>query len=168
MADVTRELERLAEDDGATFTKTPTGAWWAKDRDGIVIVRGALSRREAAVLYCEDKGLQAATPQAILERIKYEYRPYDDLPAFEEGFVAYQKKRPLDHNPYETAPARLPGREGETNGQAALRQVNAQAWDRGANAAMLYARALAFLDAPPKDVEKVQPNWLAKLLMGRC
>jgi hypothetical protein len=137
------ELERLAEADGAMFTRSPTGAWYAKDRDGVVIVRGALSKTEAAVLYCEDKDLVDSTPEAILARLRYEYRPYDSMPEFQEGFDAYQKHR-FARDPYDG--------------------VKAQAWDRGANTAMLYARALAHLDAHREDVEKAGPGWLARLL----
>jgi hypothetical protein len=156
MADVNQnELVRLAEADGATFQQTPTGAWWAKDRDGIVIVRGALSKTEAAVLYCEDRDLTAATPEAILARIKHEFRPYDTMTEFDEGFAAYQNAPAFWRDPYD---------EGPDGGG-----VKAQAFDRGANAAMLYARALAHLDAHKEDVEKAGPGWLATLLRtGRC
>jgi hypothetical protein len=68
MSDATRELECLAETDGATFARSPGGAWWAKD------CGGALSRAEAARLYCEDKDLVGSTPEAILEFI-LEKRP---------------------------------------------------------------------------------------------
>jgi hypothetical protein len=151
MSDVS-DLERLAEADGATFLRSATGAWWAKDKDGITIVRGALSRAEAAVQYCEQKDLTAATPEAILAYIRHQYRPYDTLPAFDEGFRAYQSDGPHRLCPYGDA---LP--------------YAGQAWDRGANAAMLYARAMAHLDAHKEDVEKAGPGWLAQLLRtGRC
>jgi hypothetical protein len=149
------ELERLAEADGATFIPSGTGAWSVKDRHGMVIVRGALSRVEAAVLYCEDRVLTAATPEAILATIRHQYRPYDTMLEFDEGFAAYQSAGPRRRDPYDG--------------------VKAQAWDRGANAAMLYARALAHLDAHPTDVDsstsaqKAGPGWLATLLRtGRC
>ncbi len=142
------ELERLAEADGATFTPSGTGSWRVQDRHGVIIASGAMSRAEAAILYCEDKDLVAATPEAILARIRHEYRPYDTMPEFQEGFDAYQRDGAFRRDPHEG--------------------VKAQAWDRGANAAMLYKRALALLDAPPADVEKVQPFWLAQLLTGRC
>jgi hypothetical protein len=149
MSDVSHELERLAEADGATFLRSATGAWWARDKDGITIVRGALSRAEAARLYVEDKGLVASTPEAILAYIFAQYRPYDSMPEFEEGFKAYQLDGPHRRDPYDG--------------------VKAQAWDRGANAAMLYARAMAHLDAHKDDVEKAGPGWLARLLKtGRC
>jgi hypothetical protein len=144
MADTVNELERLAEADGATLTRTATGAWWAKDQDGVVIVRGALSKTEAAVLYCEDKGLTSATPEAILARLRYEYRLYDTMREFQEGFDACQKHR-FARDPYDDG-------------------VKAEAWDRGANCAMLYARALAHLDTHKEDVEKAGPGWLATLL----
>jgi hypothetical protein len=151
MSDATHDYVRLAEDDGAHFCQIrTTGLWGVSDKHGMVIVPyvdGAMSREEAARLYCEEKGLAARTPETILARIVREYRPYDTLPAFGEGFTAHSMRQ--FHNPYPSS-------------------VAAQAWDRGYDAAALYQRALAFLDAPPKDVEKVQPNWLAKLLMGRC
>jgi hypothetical protein len=132
--------------------------WYAKDKDGITIVRGALSRAEAAVQYCEQKDLTAITPEAILARIRYEFRPYDTLPEFQEGFAAYQTDGPHRRNPYD-------GDHGYDGDQG----YKAQAWDRGANAAMLYARALAHLDAHKEDVEKAGPSWLATLLRtGRC
>jgi hypothetical protein len=64
MAD-TSEFERLAEADGAPFIRTATGVWWARDKDGITVVRGAMSKAEAGRLYCEDKGLVASTPEMI-------------------------------------------------------------------------------------------------------
>jgi hypothetical protein len=147
--DTLTELERLAEADGATFLRSAIGAWWAKDKDGITIVRGALSRAEAALQYCEDRDPCASTPEAILARIKFQYRPYDTMPEFDEGFTSYQSDCARRRDPYDG--------------------VKSQAWDRGANAAMLYARALAHLDAHPTDVEKAGPGWLATLLRtGRC
>jgi hypothetical protein len=71
------------------------------------------------------------------------------MPEFQEGFDAYHVAGLHRRDPYEG--------------------VKAQAWDRGANAAMLYARALAHLDAHKGDVEKAGPGWLATLLRtGRC
>jgi hypothetical protein len=137
------EFVRLAEEGGATFQKSHAGAWYVKDRDGMVIVRGALSKAEAAVHYCEDKDLTPSTPEAILARIRHEYRPYDTMPEFEEGFRAYQLDGAHRRDPYDG--------------------VKAQAWDRGANAAMLYARALAHLDAPEKPAP-ASPGWLQRLL----
>jgi hypothetical protein len=100
MADLPNELERIAEADGAVFTRSATGAWWARDKDGITIVRGALSRAEAAVLYCEDRDLCGSTPEAILARIRFEYRPYDTLPAFDEGFASWAARPRQWHNPH--------------------------------------------------------------------
>jgi hypothetical protein len=155
MAETSTELELLAEQDGATFLRSATGAWWAKDKDGITIVRGALSRAEAARLYCEDKHLVASTNGAILEYIKAQYRPYDSMSEFSEGMKAYHLDGAHRRNPYDGGP--------DGGG------VQAQAWDRGANAAMLYARALAHLDAHKEDVEKAGPGWLSRLLRtGRC
>jgi hypothetical protein len=147
MSDHTSELEGLAELDGATFIRSATGAWWARDKDGIIVVRGALSRAEAVVMYCEDRDLCGASPEAILARIRHEFRPYDTMPEFDEGFAEYQKSGPRRRDPYDG--------------------VRAQAWDRGANAAMLYARAMAHLDAHKEDVEKAGPGWLADLIHGR-
>jgi hypothetical protein len=141
--------ETLAEADGATFVRTAAGHWAARDKDGITIVRGAESHAEAARLYCDDRDLSAATPEAILARIVAQYRPYDSMPEFQEGFDAYQARGSLRRDPYDG--------------------VKAQAWDRGADAAMLYARALAHLDAHKEDIEKAGPGWLAQLLKtGRC
>jgi hypothetical protein len=143
------ELEKLVEADGGILIRSATGAWWARDKDGIIVVRGALSRAEAAVLYCEDRDLCGSTPEAILARIRHEYRPYDTMAEFQEGFDAYRQDGPHRLDPYDG--------------------VKAQAWDRGANAAMLYARAMAHLDAHKEDVEKSGPGWLATLLRtGRC
>jgi hypothetical protein len=144
MSDAT-ELERLAEADGATFIRSATGAWFARDKDGITIVRGALSRAEAVVLYCEDRDLCGSTPEAILARIRHQYRPYDSMPEFEEGYLAYTLDGPRRRSPYNDG-------------------VKAQAFDRGANAAMLYARAMAHLDAHKVDVEKAGSGWLMQLL----
>jgi hypothetical protein len=52
------------------------------------------------------------------------------MPEFQEGFDAYQKRGAFRDDPYDG--------------------VKAQAWDRGANAAMLYARALAHLARRPQ------------------
>jgi hypothetical protein len=69
------------------------------------------------------------------------------MPEFDEGFADYQARR--WHENYDG--------------------VKAQAYDRGANAAMLYARALAHLDAHREDIEKAGPGWLVQLLQtGRC
>jgi hypothetical protein len=157
----------LAEAAGVSFVHTASGKHAARDKDGVYVVRGCLSIAEAARSFCEDRDLVASTPDAILARIKAQYRPYDALPAFAEGFEAYQRKAPLGFNPYEKPPARLPGRDGETTGEALLRQVNGQAWDRGANAAMLYERALAHLDAhPTSDEPAAGSDWLMQLLMN--
>ncbi len=115
---------RLAEDDGATFRQIrATGLWGATDRDGMVIVPyigGAMSREEAARLYCEDRGL---TPDGdpILAGIRAEYAPYDTFPEFDEGFAAFADRN--WSNPYPSS-------------------VAAQAWDRGLDAASRYARAI--------------------------
>jgi hypothetical protein len=148
MTDAT-ELEHLAEADGAQLLRALTGAWWAKDRDGITVVRGAMSRAEAALLYCEDKHLVGTTPAGILEYIKAQYRPYDSMPEFREGFEAWNNKGARREDPYEG--------------------VKSQAFCRGANAAMLYGRAMAHLEAHKEDVEKAGPGWLAQLIKtGRC
>jgi hypothetical protein len=147
MSEHLSELERLAEADGATFIRTATGAWWARDNSGITVVRGALSRAEAARLYCEDKDLVGSTPEAILAYIRAQYRPYDTMPEFQEGFDDWGKyDRPTAFK-YD--------------------DVAGQAYDRGANAAMLYARAMAHLDTYKEDVEKAGPGWLAQLIHGR-
>jgi len=145
------ELVRLAEADGATFLHIrTTGLWGVADREGMIVVPyvdGAMSKIEAARLYCEDKGLTPCTPDAILARIVREYRPYDTMPEFGEGFADHQARR--RHEKYDG--------------------VQAQAYDRGANAAMLYARALAFLDAALEKPDAASPGRLQRLLRtGRC
>ena len=57
------------------------------------------------------------TDQQILSGFVADYRPYDTLEAFGEGFVAYQFGN--YRNPY----------DGKNELQT---EVNAQAWDRGA------------------------------------
>jgi hypothetical protein len=59
--------------------------------------------------------------QATLTAIVAEYAPYNTMEAFGEGFVAYQHGNL--NNPHQG--------------------VRAQAWDRGAEAAMRYQRAEA-------------------------
>jgi hypothetical protein len=59
-----------------------------------------------------------------LDETRYEYRPYHTLAAFELGFQAYGKGE--FHNPFE--------------GNYLGAQVNAQAWDRGAECAMGWGR----------------------------
>jgi hypothetical protein len=144
MTDAT-ELDRLAEADGATFIHTASGKWWARDKDGITVVQGALSRAEAVLLYCEDKDLTPTTPEAILTRIKAHHRPHDAMPEFKEGFEAYRNVGAFYWCPYN---------EG----------VKAQDFDRGVNAAVLFSRALAHLDAHPEVAEKAGPGWLGRLL----
>jgi hypothetical protein len=65
-------------------------------------------------MYCEDRDLVGTSPEAILARIRHQYRPYDTMPEFDEGFAEYQKSGPRRRDPYDG--------------------VKAQAWDRGANA----------------------------------
>jgi hypothetical protein len=73
--------------------------------------------------------------QEILTMIIAQYRPYDILPAFDEGFKAYQTSGALRCRPYDNAPA------DENPVAACKRQVKSQAYDRGANAAMWLGRA---------------------------
>jgi hypothetical protein len=142
------ELERLAEADGATFIRSATGAWWARDKDGMVIVRGALSKAEAVVLYCEDRDLVGSTPEAILAFIRHQFRPYDSMPEFEEGFQACRRDGALRADKYDG--------------------VAGQAYDRGGLAAVQYKRAVEYLASCPDDVERAGPGWLSRLLrMGR-
>jgi hypothetical protein len=140
---------RLAEDDGACFRQIrSTGLWSAADRDGVVIVPfvdGAMSIAEAARLYCEDKGL---TPShEILARIVAKYRGYHVLAEFWQGFKACQRDSVLRCNPY---------RDDEG--------VKAQAWDRGANAAMQYQRAMHHVATTPAEADEAEPGWLVRLL----
>ncbi len=44
---------RLAEADGATLGRSAAGAWYARDKGGAYVVKGCLSRLEAARAYCE-------------------------------------------------------------------------------------------------------------------
>ena len=71
--------------------------------------------------------LSRSTAANILAEIRHLDRPYDTLPAFDEGFADYQAGS--FKNRYELD-------------KTARGQVNAQAYDRGANAAMRYARAI--------------------------
>jgi len=85
---------------------------------------------------------------AILKRILEEYRPYNTYTAFIEGYRAYQTNGNAWSNPY-----------GDDC-------VDAQAWDRGACAAMRYQQAIAHLDAVPADAADTspRPSWLEALL----
>jgi hypothetical protein len=85
------ELERLAEADGATFIPSGTGSWAVRDKDGMTIARGALSRAEAARLYCEELDLCLSTPEAALAYIKAQRRPY--------GFPLLKEDRPSVNAP---------------------------------------------------------------------
>ncbi len=88
---------------------------------------------------------------AILKRIVEEHRPYNTYVAFAEGYIEYQTSGVAWGNPYDAD------------------SVEAQAWDRGACAAMQYQRALAHLDAHPAGEEpEAAPGWLRRLLQGRC
>ena len=69
--------------------------------------------------------------EARLVEIRADYRPYDTLPAFDQGFADYHNR--LRVNPYD-------GLRGPGDG------LKAQAWDRGANAAMRYNRFLNGLE----------------------
>ncbi len=71
--------------------------------------------------------MNAATKSYILAEIRHLYRPYDTLPAFDEGFADYQAG--IYQNRYE-------------DDKTPRGQVNAQAWDRGANTAMRYNAAI--------------------------
>ena len=144
MTDVTHELERLAEADGATLTRTATGAWYARDKDGMTVVRGALSRAEAARLYVEDRDLCLATPAAVLQYINARYRPYDTMRTFNEGWDTVMQHGRLCDDRYDG--------------------VDGQAYDRGGLAAIEYKRAIKHLADHPDDVEKAGPRWLAALL----
>jgi hypothetical protein len=62
----------------------------------------------------------------LLLQICASYAPYDTLPAFRTGFNDYEAG--IHKNPWDD-------RHGPGD------QVKAQAWDRGANAAMRYRRA---------------------------
>jgi hypothetical protein len=143
---MTEAFRYLAEDDGARFCReSESDRWTAEDRDGIAIVSDAMSIAEAARLYCEDKGL---TPShEILAKIVAEYRDYHILAEFWQGFRAYQHDNVFRCNPY---------RDDEG--------VKAQAWDRGANAAMQYQRAMHHMATTPTEADEAEPGWLCRLL----
>jgi hypothetical protein len=143
---MTDAYRRLAEDDGARFCReSESDRWTAEDSDGIAIVSDAMSIAEAARLYCEDKGLISS--QEILGRIVATYRPYHVLAEFWQGFKACQRDSVLRCNPY---------RDDEG--------VKAQAWDRGAEAAMQYQQALAHQAITPAEADEAEPGWLVRLL----
>jgi hypothetical protein len=148
---MTDAYKRLAEDDGAHFCRgSESDRWTAADRDGMVVVSDAMSVAEAARLYCEDRGL--VSPEEILDRIVAAYRPYHVLDEFWQGFKAHQRNSVFRCNPYRAA-------EG----------VKSKAWDRGANVAMQYKRALAHRGTTPDEADEVEPAWVVRLLrMGRC
>jgi len=79
--------------------------------------------------------------EARLVEIRADYRPYDTLPAFDLGFADYQNR--VRANPYD-------GLRGPGDG------LKAQAWDRGANAAMRYDRFLAGLEKPEVPLARKQ------------
>jgi hypothetical protein len=141
------ELEHLAEADGAIFIRSATGSWYARDKDGITVVRGALSRAEAARMYCEDRDLVLSSPEAIRAWIDAQWRPYDTLPSYRQGFDAYMNYG-----------ARRPDIDDDG--------VRGQAYDRGGLAAVWYQRALQHLTDHPDEVEKAGPRWLADLIKG--
>ena len=58
-----------------------------------------------------------------LADLRQEYRPYDTLPAFHQGFAAYGQYQ--SKNPYDGRPEK---------------SVDAQAWDRGLECAQRWAR----------------------------
>jgi hypothetical protein len=92
------------------------------------------------------------TNDEILSRIWREFRPDNTLPAFKEGYRACRRDGASRRNPY-----------GETETHHG--QVNAQAWERGANAALLYQRALAHLEAKPADATAANGHrWLNRLI----
>jgi hypothetical protein len=150
MSEPVNDLVALALANGAVFKQSPTGTWTAHRNDTPGI--WGMSQVDAAARFLEEIGVEPTTPGEILAHICHQYRPYDTLPAFQEGFEA----APGSRSPYE---------EAGTLGQS----VSGQAWDRGANAAMLYARALAFLDVALEKPDPASPGWLQRLLrMGRC
>jgi hypothetical protein len=144
-------FKRWAEAHGARFSQDIAGSWRAIDKDGALIVTGAMSKDEAARLYCEDKDITPGHADAILARIFHEYRPYESMSEFREGYRAYQLDGGSRRDPYET--------EGS---------YKSQAWSRGANAALLYQRAMEHLNRHPEDAnpETAALDWLVKLLRG--
>jgi hypothetical protein len=91
----------------------------------------------------------AACPTAILKRIFEESRPYNTFVAFREGYIAYQTDGHALDRPY-----------GDT--------TEGEAWDHGANAAMLYRRALAYCDDHEVEVlADKDATWLDRLMRSR-
>jgi hypothetical protein len=103
MLSLDRVYVHLAEGKGAHFRRDgKTGHWFANDKDGTVIVPEAMSLAEAARLFCEDQGLIQSDAE-FLAQIVAKYQPYDTLPAFGEGFAAYQRDGAFRVNPYRGA-----------------------------------------------------------------
>jgi hypothetical protein len=147
MTDAPIDYIATAENDGAVFMRAVDGTWFAHDnKDGATIIRDAISLGECARLYCESQELVPLDNEQILARIKRSHRPACDLPEFEEGYLAYTLDGVHRRNPYDSG------------------GYKASAFDRGANAAMLYRRALAHLDKHKDDVEKPGPGWLSRIL----
>jgi hypothetical protein len=135
---------RLAEADGAMFTRSGEGEWSVKDKDGLTIAEHALSLAEAARLYCEEKGLP--TSEEILDKIVAKFRPYHVLGEFWQGFRAGRRDSVFRCNPF---------RDDEG--------VRKQAWDRGADVAMQYQRALEQRASTQDEVDETEPRWLVTL-----
>jgi hypothetical protein len=134
---------RLAEADGAIFARDD-GEWSVKDKDGLTIAERALSRAEAARLYCEDKGLP--TSEEILDRIAAAYRSFCVRDEFWQGFRACRRDSVFRCNPF---------RDDEG--------MRERAWDRGANVAMQYQRTLEQRAATQDEGGETDPRWLVTL-----
>ena len=146
MSEPVNALVRLAEADGARFRKgSEPDQWVAEDRDGMAIVSGAMSIAEAERLYCEDIGV--SPPHEVLARIVADYRPFDILAEFWEGFAAYHRRHVFWRNPYQND-----------------KGVKKQAWDRGAKAAMQYQQALSHMATTPAEASDTEPSWSVRLL----
>src|SRR5262245_19304935 len=76
----------------------------------------------AHMLCAKDGGSHMMT--RTLADLQQEYRPYDTLPAFHQGFAAYGRQYQI-RNPYEEQPHN---------------SVDAKAWDRGLECAERWAR----------------------------
>jgi hypothetical protein len=92
---------------------------------------------ETQILTSAGESVRLQAEAKLLARIVAEYRPYDTMDAFGEGFGAGQRR--VYVNPY------APSTRQVTTARDAL---NAQAWDRGCEAAGRYARALDPRTAP--------------------
>ena len=96
-ATTTNALIALALANGAVFKQSPTGTWTAHRNDTPGI--WGMSQVDAAARFLEEIGVEPTEPAAILAAIKHEYRPYDSMPEFQEGYDAYMARGALRDHP---------------------------------------------------------------------